>query len=234
MVCHSPPFSKGCSKTPCATGDTEINSIAHKLFQEFNPHTKISSPKAKFIQKANSENYGLRWFDKRRYKDIFSLVTIDKQPILLQFLFPKTPSKLRYYRDVFNSSQKHSQDHFYVFAITDLTNEIIGWVQYTPDVNVSQLRKITKISRGSLVFEVSYAKLFTPNNRYVAVNGLKQSLETIRTIDNHKSKEVYLTGYTDPLNSASEAVLKNNGFIKLSHQIPYENELSNIWLLKIN
>jgi flagellar motor protein MotB len=95
------------------------------------------------------------------------------------------------------------------------------------------IKKTTKINLRSLVLEVSYAKLFNKNYKGVAVNGLKQSIDIIKKINNNYSKDIYITGYTDPQNIASEYVLETNGFTKLSQQITYINELSNIWIKKI-
>lgn len=208
--------------------------IAIKLYRELNPKKPIKSPKVKVIKKADSENYGIRWFSKRRFKDILSLVVIDKQEELARKMLPKSPSKMKYYRDVLNSSENHSKYNFYVFAICNFKNEIIGWVQYMQDDNLPKLRQLIRIERKSLVLEVSYAKLFKSNLKGVAVNGLKQTIDIIRKIDNNVLRDVYITAYTDSYNIASEYVLKTNRFEKLDKQIIYDGELSNVWVRKIN
>ena len=210
-----------------------MHKISTQLYREFNPGQPIKSPKAKYLSRADSQNYGIRWFDKKRFKDILSLITIDTQEILLATMFPKTPSTKKYYKGVLTSADNHHQDNYYVFAITDPKHNIIGWIQYMIDDYRGNLRKVTKIPINSLILEVSYAKLFSKNNRGVAVNGLKQSIDIIKKIDNNKSQHIFITGYTDPNNIASENVLQINGFEKLESQITYVNELSNIWLKKI-
>lgn len=209
-------------------------TTAIKIYKEFNPGKALKSPKVKPIKKADKDNYGVRWFSKRRFRDILSLVAIDKQEELVKKMLPKTPSKMKYYRDVLNSSENHSKYNFYVFALTDHNNEIIGWVQYMLDENVSKLRQIIRIERKALVFEVSYAKLFSQKLKGVAVNGLKQTLEIIRKIDNNDLRDIYITGYTDPKNIASEYVLNTNRFEKMKKKIMYEGELNNVWVRKIN
>lgn len=209
-------------------------ATAIKLYKEYNPNKPIKSPRARPLLKANKENYGVRWFNKNRFRDILSLVAIDKQNILTKKMLPKSPSKMKYYRDVLNSSSNHHLYKYYVFGLTDFNNEIIGWVQYVPDENLSKLREIIKIERKALVFEVAYAKLFSQKLKRVGVNGLKQTMEILRKIDNNDSHDLYIIGYTDTKNIASEYVLSTNRFEKLNKQIIYGNELNNIWIKKIN
>lgn len=209
-------------------------STAVKIYKEFNPRKPIKSPRTKIIRKTDDTNYGVRWFNKKRFKDILSLVAIDRQQELAAKMLPKTPSRMKYYRDLLNSSENHAKYQYYVFALTDFNNEIIGWVQYILDENVSKLRKHIYIERKALVFEVSYAKLFNQNLKGVGVNGLKTTMEILRKIDNNDSKDIYITGYTESKNIASEFVLKTNRFEKLESQIVYENELNNAWIRKIN
>lgn len=207
---------------------------AIKLYKEFNPKKPIKSPKVKVLRKADKENYGVRFFSKKRFKDILSLLTIDKQNILVKKMIPKSTSKMKYYRDVLNSSENHHLYQYYVFALTDFKNNVIGWVQYFPDENISKLRKIFYIERKALVFEVSYAKLFSKNLKGVAVNGLKTTMEILRKIDNNDLRDLYITGYTESKNIASEYVLNANRFTKLDKQIMYEGEPNNVWVRKIN
>lgn len=209
-------------------------STAIKIYKEFNPKKPLKSPKVKPIKKADKENYGVRWFSKNRFRDILSLVAIDKQDQLAKKMLPKTPSKMKYYRDVLNSSTNHNKYKFYVFALTDFNNEIIGWIQYMLDDNTAKLRKQIWIERKALVFEVSYAKLFSQKLKGVAVNGLKQTMEILRKIDDNVSYDIYITGYTDPKNIASEYVLKTNRFEKLKNKILYDDELNDVWIRKIN
>lgn len=211
-----------------------MKSLPIRLYQEFNPGSPIGSPKPKYLVKPDKDNYGLRWFDKQRYKDIINLITIDQQEILFKYMFPKTRSTIRYFRDVFNTEENHSKDHFYVFAITNQTDEIIGWVQFMIDDYRTKLKKILAIKSHPLILEVSYAKLFDEKHHHVAVNGLKQSIQIIKKIAQNDSREIYLSGYTDPANPASENVLKANGFEKLKEKMMYINEVSNIWIKKIN
>lgn len=209
-------------------------STAIKLYKEYNPKKPIKSPRTRIIKKADNENYGVRWFNKKRFKDILSLVAIDKQGELMGNMLPKTPSKMKYYRDVLNSSENHHLYQYYVFAITDFYNDIIGWVQYSIDENTSKLRQQIRIERKAIVFEVSYAKLFNQKYKGVAKNGLKQTIDIIQKIDNNVTRDVYITAYTEDTNIASEYVLSSNRFTKLEKQIIYENELSNVWIRKIN
>lgn len=209
-------------------------TAAIKLYKEYNKGKAIKSPKARLLKKATKDNYGVRWFSKNRFRDILSLVAIDKQEQLAKKMLPKTPSRMKYYRDVLNSSGNHHLYQYYVFALTDHNNEIIGWVQYSSDENISKLRRIIHIERKALVFEVSYAKLFSQKLKGVGVNGLKQTLDIIRKIDNNDLRDIYITGYTDPYNIASEYVLNTNRFEKLKEQIMYEDELNNVWIRKIN
>lgn len=211
-----------------------ILDTAIKLYKEYNPKKPIKSPRSKPIKPTDKNNYGVRWFSKKRFRDILSLVAIDKQELMASKMLPKAPSKMKYYRDVLNSSENHEKYQFYVFALTDFNNEIIGWVQYVPDENTGKLRKIIRLEKKALIFEVSYAKLFSQSLKGVAVNGLKNTLEILRKIDNNDSRDLYITGYTDPKNIASEYVLNSNRFTKLDEQILYENEMSNIWIRKIN
>lgn len=207
---------------------------AIKLYKEFNPKKPIKSPRTKIILAADKNNYGVRWFNKKRFKDILSLVMIDKQEHLAAKMLPKAPSKMKYYRDVLNSAENHSKYQYYVFALTDLHNDIIGWVQYSVDENISKLRRIVHIERKAIVFEVSYAKLFSQKLKGVAVNGLKTTMEILRKIDNNDLKDIYITAYTESKNIASEFVLNSNRFQKLDNQIMYENEFNNVWVRKIN
>lgn len=211
-----------------------MKSLPDRLYQEFNPNSPIRSPKSKYLLKPDKNNYGIRWFDKKRYQDILDLVAIDGQDALYKFMFPKTPSTIRYFRDVFNTKVNHSKDHFYVFAICNQSDNVIGWVQYMIGDYRAKLKKIAEISGKPLILEVSYAKLLDSKNKYVAVNGLKNSIDIIKKLDQNTHKEIYLSGYTDPANPASEYVLKNNGFEKLKEQMMYINEASNIWIKKIN
>ncbi len=211
-----------------------VLDTAVKLYKEYNPKIPIKSPRSKPIKPADKENYGVRWFSKKRFRDILSLVAIDKQELMVLKMLPKTPSKMKYYRDVLNSSENHDKYQFYVFALTDFNNEIIGWVQYLLDENTAKLRKIIRLEKKALIFEVSYAKLFSQNLKGVAVNGLKNTMEILRKIDNNDSRDLYITGYTDPKNIASEFVLNSNRFTKLDSQIIYEGEMNNVWIRKIN
>lgn len=207
---------------------------AIKIYKEFNPKKAIKSPRTRILLPANRDNYGVRWFNKKRFKDILSLVVIDRQEQLARKMLPKTPSKMKYFKDVLTSGETHKENQFYVFALTDIYNEIIGWVQFMLDENVSRLRKIVYIERKALVFEVSYAKLFSQKLKGVAVNGLKNTIDIIRKMDDNDSKDLYITAYTESNNIASEFVLKTNRFEKLNEQISYENELNNVWIRKIN
>lgn len=209
-------------------------STAIKIYKEFNPKKPIKSPRTKIIKRADNKNYGVRWFNKRRFKDILSLVVIDRQSELAKKMLPKTPSRTKYFRDVLNSSENHAKYQYYVFAITDFNNEIVGWVQYLLDENINKLKQQISVERGAIVFEVSYAKLFNQNLKGVAVNGLKQTIDIIRKIDNNDASDIYITAYTDANNIASEYVLNSNRFTKLEKQIIYENEPSNVWVRKIN
>ncbi|MFA5894518.1 MAG: hypothetical protein WC851_01965 [Candidatus Shapirobacteria bacterium] len=211
-----------------------MKSLALRLYQEFNPDSPLRSPRPKYLVKPDQNNYGLRWFDRRRYQDILDLVAIDGQEILFKFMFPKTRSTIRYFRDVFNTKDNHHLDRFYVFAICNSSDEVIGWIQYMIDDYKTKLKKIAGIKGLPLILEVSYAKLFDPKYNHVAVNGLKNSIDIIKKIDHNNSRPIYLTGYTDPANPASENVLKTNGFEKLKEQMMYINEVSNIWIKKIN
>lgn len=211
-----------------------MKPLATRLYQEFNPDSPIRSPRPKYLVKPSKNNYGLRWFDKSRYQDILDLIAIDRQEILFRFMFPKTRSTIRYFRDVFNTVNNHHLDRFYVFAITNQSSEVIGWIQYMIDDYRTRLKKIAGIVGKPLILEVSYAKLFDSKNKHVAVNGLKNSIDIIKKMDQNNSQEIYLSGYTDPANPASEYVLKNNGFNKLKDQMLYINEVSNIWIKKIN
>ncbi len=207
---------------------------AIRIYKELNPKKPLKSPRTKILKKADSENYGVRWFNKKRFKDILSLVVIDRQTELAKKMLPKTPSKMKYFRDVLNSSSNHPKYQYYVFAITDHNNEIVGWVQYLLDEHLSKLRQQIKLERGSLVFEVSYAKLFNQNLKGVAVSGLKQTMDILRKIDNNDAKDIYITAYTEDKNIASEYVLSKNRFTKLEHKIIYDNEFNNVWVKKIN
>jgi RimJ/RimL family protein N-acetyltransferase len=211
-----------------------MKSLALRLYQEFNPGSPLRSPRPKYLVKPDQNNYGLRWFDKKRYQDILDLIAIDGQEVLFKFMFPKTRSTIRYFRDVFNTQDTHHLDRFYVFAICNQKDEVIGWIQYMVDGYRTKLKKIANLSGKPLILEVSYAKFFNPENKHVAVNGLKNSIDIIKKIDHNDSGEIYLSGYTDPANPASESVLKANGFEKLSQQMLYINEVSNIWIKKIN
>lgn len=211
-----------------------MQKIATKLYREFNPGIPIKSPKAKHLARANGDNYGIRWFDKKRFSDFLSLITIDTQEILLQTMFPKTPSTKKYYRDVFKSADNYHKDNYYVFAITTPKHNIAGWIQYMVDEYKSILKKEMSFKKNSLILEVSYAKLFKKNYKNVGVSGLKRSIDIIKKMKINHHKNIYITGYTDPLNLASEYVLKTNGFEKLSFQMMYINEVSNIWIKKIN
>jgi hypothetical protein len=162
------------------------------------------------------------------------LVAIDKQDQLAKKMLPKVPSRMKYYRDVLNSAENHNLYQYYVFALTNFNNDVIGWVQYVIDENLAKLRRLIYIERKALVFEVSYAKLFSQNLKGVAVNGVKNTMDILRKIDNNSLHDIYVTAYTDSNNIASEYVLSKNRFIKLEKQIIYENELSNVWVRKIN
>ena len=207
---------------------------AIRIYKEFNPKKPLKSPRTKILKRADHENYGVRWFNKKRFKDILSLVVIDRQAELAKKMLPKNPSKMKYFRDVLNSADNHSKYQYYVFALTDHDNEIIGWVQYLLDENVTKLKQQIRLERGAIVFEVSYAKLFNQNLKGVAVSGLKQTIDILRKIDNNDAKDVYVTAYTDDKNIASEYVLNKNRFTKLEKQIVYDNELNNVWVRKIN
>lgn len=209
-------------------------TTAIKLYKEYNPKRPLKSPKVKMLKRGDNENYGVRWFSKNRFKDILSLVTIDGQEQLAKKMLPKTPSNLKYFRDVLNSSENHSKYQFYVFGLTNSNNDIIGWMQYTIDENTPELRKVIRLEKKALVLEVSYAKLFSQKLKGVAVNGLKQTIDILRKIDNNGSRDLYITGYTDPKNIASEYVLNANRFTKIDTQIMYEGELNNVWVRKIN
>jgi hypothetical protein len=211
-----------------------ILETAIKLYKEYNPNKPIKNPKAKLLRPADKNNYGVRWFKKTRFKDILSLVAIDRQAILSKKMLPKGESKMKYFRDVLNSSENHDKYQFYVFALTDIKNEVIGWVQYLPDENTGKIRKLVKLEKKAKVFEVAYAKLFSQNLKGVAVNGLKNTMDIIRKIDNNGSYDLYITGYTESRNIASEYVLNSNRFTKLDSQIVYEGELNNVWVKKIN
>lgn len=211
-----------------------MHKIATKLYQEFNPGVPLKSPRAKHLSKPDQENYGIRWFDKKRFKDILSLMTIDMQEILLKTMFPKTKSTKKYYKDVLSAYDYRHENYFYVFAITNPKHDIVGWIQYMVDSYGGKLKKILSIDRRSLIFEVSYAKLFNKNYKGVAVNGLKQSINIIRKMNSYNLKDIYITGYTSPNNIASEYVLKANDFIKINQQITYIDEISNVWIKKIN
>ena len=211
-----------------------MNDLILQLYQKFNPGVPIRSPSPKYIVRPTIESYGLRWFDKKRYQDFHDLVTIDRQELLLQNMFPKTPSRKKYFIDVFDSKDKHSHDHFYVFAICDQTDKVVGWIQYMIDDYRAKLKKIASLPGRPLILEVSYAKLLDPKYPRVVVNSLKNSIDIVKKIDNLESKEIYLSGYTDPTNSASEFVLNANDFEKLSEQMLYINEVTNIWIKKIN
>ena len=39
---------------------------AIRIYKEFNPNKPIKSPRTKSIKKADKENYGIRWFNKKR------------------------------------------------------------------------------------------------------------------------------------------------------------------------
>lgn len=211
-----------------------MQKTATELYHEFNPGIPLKSPKAKHLARADKEHYGIRWFDKKRFNDFLSLITIDNQEILLKTMFPKTPSTKKYYRDVFKSADNYHKDNYYVFAITTPKHNIAGWIQYMADEYKNILKKEMNFEKNSLVLEVSYAKLFKKNYKNVGVSGLKRSIEIIKKMKNNKTRNIYITGYTDPNNIASEYVLKNNGFEKLSSQMMYINEVSNIWIKKIN
>lgn len=211
-----------------------ITATAIKIYQEYNPKRNLKSPKTKVIKKADKHNYAIRWFNPKRFKDILALITIDKQEILFKKMLPKTPSKLSYYRDVLNSSTNHQFDNFYVFAICNYRNDVIGWIQYMPDENLNKLKKIIKIEAKALVLEVSYAKLFSTNLKGVAVNGLKQTMDIVRKLDNNNYKDLYISAYTDSKNIASEYVLNTNRFEKLKSTIIYANEPNNVWIRKLN
>jgi len=211
-----------------------MKPLSVRLFQEFNSGTTLLSPKPKYLYAPDSKNFGLRWFDKKRYQDILDLVAIDGQEILSKFMFPKTPSTIRYFRDVFLTKETYQKDHFYVFAICTEDDRVIGWIQYMVDEYRTKLKKIASIPGKPLILEVSYAKLFDPQHKHVAVNSLKKSIDIIKEIDPQNSGDIYLSGYTDPANPASEYVLKTNGFEKLKDHMLYINELSNIWIKKIN
>lgn len=211
-----------------------ILETAIKIYKEFNPNKPIKNPRAKPLMPADNSNYGVRWFKKNRFKDILSLVTIDRQEVLTRKMLPKSESKLKYFRDVLNSSENHSKYQYYVFALTDIKNNVIGWVQYVPDENIGKLRKIVRLEKKARVFEVSYAKLFSQNLKGVAVNGLKNTMEILRKIDNNDCYDLYITGYTESKNIASEFVLNNNRFTKMDKQIIYDDEPANVWIKKIN
>lgn len=209
-------------------------NTAIKLYKELNPGKPIKSPRIKPLRPADKNNYGVRWFSKKRFRDILSLVAIDKQEQLAKKMLPLKPSSMKYYRDVLNSSTNHDKYQFYVFALTDSNNEIIGWVQYVLDENVAKLKQQIRIERKAFVFEVSYAKLFNQNLKGVAVNGLKLTMELLIKMDNNVARDIYITGYTESRNIASEYVLNANRFTKLEKQVVYEGELNNVWVRKIN
>lgn len=206
---------------------------AIEIYHIFNPGQPVRSPKASFIKKPINGEYGLRWFDKRRYQDIVELLSIDQQEILLHTMHPKTPSTTKYILDVFNTQYQHHLDHYYVFAIVNSTHKIVGWVQFMVDEYRSQIKKFANLNRQSRLLEVSYAKIHDQTHQGVAVHGLKYAIDIINKMDNNDSKELYITAYTDPTNTASEKVLQYNNFQKLNHQIIYINEISNIWIKKV-
>ncbi len=103
-----------------------------------------------------------------------------------------------------------------------------------PDENLNKLKKIIKIEAKALVLEVSYAKLFSTNLKGVAVNGLKQTMDIVRKLDNNNYKDLYISAYTDSKNIASEYVLNTNRFEKLKSTIIYANEPNNVWIRKLN
>lgn len=211
-----------------------VLDTAIKLYREYNPNIVIKSPRSKPLKPADIENFGVRWFNKKRFRDILSLVAIDRQEVMAKKMLPNLPSKMKYYRDVLNCPDSHEKYKFYVFGLTDIKNEMIGWVQYMLDENTGKLRKIIRLEKRALVFEISYAKLFSQNLKGVAVNGLKNTMEILRKMDNNGSRDLYITGYTDPKNIASEFVLGSNRFTKLESKIVYDNELCNVWVKKIS
>ena len=207
--------------------------IASRLYQEFNPGLPLRSPRAKYLVPPTSKTFGLRWFDSRRYSDFIDLINIDRQPILTANMYPKTPSTIRYYKGVFNTQYNYPKDNYYVFAITNHNHKIIGWIQFMLDDYRGHIKKIAQLPHRSLILEVSYAKLITTNHKYVARIALKQSIDIILKMNNNHSPNIFLTGYTDPKNIASESALINNDFQKLDQQIHYVDDLSNILIKKI-
>jgi hypothetical protein len=207
--------------------------LAIRLYQEFNPGLPLRSPRPKYLIPPTAQSFGLRWFDPRRYTDMIDLINIDRQPILTTNMYPKTPSTIRYYRGVFNTQNNYIKDNYYVFAITSHSHQIIGWIQFMLDDYRSHIKKIAHLPHRSLILEVSYAKLFTTTHKYVARIALKQSVDIILKMNNNHSPNIFLTGYTDPQNVASESALMNNDFQKLDQQIHYIDSLSNIWIKKI-
>lgn len=221
-----------------------MEGTANILYNFFNPSKAIVTPQPKSILPPKNGNYGIRQFQKNKYEDILRLIEIDIQKELQEFMLPKHPSSIRYYKNLLSQKNQGFKIPWYVFGITDSKNEIIGWIQFSLSSNMRWIRSKFKIEPKSLVMEIAYAKLFNNSNKQVIVNGLKKMLDLLSKCDDrlfpvpkNKSKCIYISAFSDPRNVASERVLEINEFIKLKRQIFYDKAdetPSNVWIKKIN
>lgn len=238
-------------ETPFDKLPADIKRLARRLIENKNisPEPWRASP---------DEKYGLRRFNGDRSEETQRFYDIDRHPNTLKYMLPATPSPNEDmdYLLMKRPDEESEGDDRIMWAIVDERNEPVGWVQFYKDERMTTERRAELgIPENALILETSYSKLFTqwpggsrfvkdrPNipdtqNYGVAVNGLRQSLLLLREMEERSAnlasrpaRSIFVTAYTDPDNTASEAVPQKIGFKQMG-LVDYEGGPNNFWIIE--
>jgi len=202
------------------------------------------------------EPYGIRRFNPIRSEDTQRYKDMDRHPEVLKWMLPPEVLSNEDLDSLIRTDESVVEDHRAVWAIVDERNEALGWIQFYPDeILTKEKRKELGIPENALILETSYCKLFnewpkysrfikdrdnldTVTNYGIASSGLKQSLIKLKQMESVLSenlkiepKPLFITGYTDLQNIASESALIKNNFQKIG-TVDYESEINNAWIVK--
>ena len=201
-------------------------------------------------------------FIRRDDPDLISYIAIDQQKELYEFMSPVRPSKLSLYFEALNSGEDLKEDPWNIFAVTDLKDRMVAWIQFTKDSfkNIRKIKSEYPINKNALVLESASAKIFNKNIPNVTFNNeplyddqdfkpdmVKARLEAEKKLVDMEqrisqekgllTRSIYITAYTYSENIPAETNLKNAGYTLLKTKIAYEkgdSKLSNVWIKKLN
>ena len=179
----------------------------------------------------------LRKLDANNPNDIEMYELIDAQPEVGKWTVGETKTKEEL-KELFSDKDQI----FYGVHGDKNEDKIEGWVSlYEPETELSErlIKKgLIKVSKGTQVLEVSFARLVDENlpmdkqKSWLIPSAIRQACFSLI----EKQKNAIITAFTNPKNLLSEGALVNSGFV-IKGKILYDEDSSeedNFWVLDKN